>query len=230
MDVVLLARGERWAVVGKPSGLPVHRSELCRERHTLVGAVRRRFGQAVSPVHRLDRATSGCLLLSLDPEYTATLQNALTNGEKRYVAFVRGHVATLEPIRFSNPLKDSHGGMREAETLLAPIAGSDDPRCSLVLATPITGRFHQIRRHLRDLSHPVLGDSTHGDTRVNRWWRENHDLQRLALHCLSISIPLEDGAITVNCPLPRDLAKLGASLPWWSEAQAALPELVEGAA
>lgn len=200
-----------------------------RERHTLVGAVRRRFGDSVSPVHRLDRPTSGCILLSLDPTYTATLQQALTAGEKRYLAFVRGHVATLEPVRFSNPLKDSHGGMREAETVLSPIAGSDEPRCSLVLARPITGRFHQIRRHLRDLSHPVLGDSTHGDTRVNRYWRENHGLERLALHCLSIVLPLEDDPISVSCPLPPDLLALGRQMPWWDAACAALPELVEEA-
>ncbi|MEQ1506778.1 MAG: pseudouridine synthase [Myxococcota bacterium] len=224
MDV--LAAGESWAVVAKPSGLAVHRSELVRDRHTLVGAARRVFGPDVAPVHRLDRATSGCLLLSLRPDATAALQAALTVGEKRYLAVVRGHVAPLEPIRYDQPLGSDHGD-KDAVTVFSPIAGCDEPRCSLVLATPLTGRFHQIRRHLRDLSHPVLGDSSHGDTRINQWWRAEYGLARLALHNLGLRFTAPDGAsVEVTCPLPDDLRSVAVRLPWWGAAVAALPELL----
>jgi tRNA pseudouridine65 synthase len=226
MQLEVLARGTRWAIVAKPSGLPVHRSAMVRERDTVVRFARRTFGTDVSPVHRLDRATSGCLLLSLDPGATGALQTALTEGRKRYVAFVRGEIASREAVWVDTPMKDPDGITKAARTRATPIASSPDPRCSLVLAEPETGRWHQVRRHLRDLSHPILGDSTHGDTRVNRWWREERGLRRLGLHCLSIALaPLDGEVIAATCPVPNDLVRIWERLPWWGEAVAALPEL-----
>lgn len=228
MQLTVLAATERWAVVDKPTGLPVHRSALVDERRTLMRFVRRQLGPNVSPVHRLDRATSGCLLLSLDPAYTSVLQDALGQGEKRYVAMVRGKVASFDPIRFSNPMKDPDGVEKDAVTLLQPLATAAEPRSSLVLATPLTGRYHQIRRHLRDLSHPIVGDSSHGDSRVNRWWRDEQALGRLALHCLSLRLDLPDGEVlSATCPVPDDLYGVWARQPWWDAAVAALPELAQ---
>lgn len=221
----VLSEGPGWAIVDKPSGLAVHRSALVRDRHTLMGAVRRQFGPDAAPVHRLDRATSGCLLLSLDPDATGTLHAALAEGHKQYVAMVRGQVVPLEPIVYEQPLSDDSGALKEATTVFSPIAASADPRCSLVLAAPLSGRTHQIRRHLRDLSHPILGDSSHGDTRVNRWWREHYGLQRLALHCLSLRIEGPSGPIGAVSPLPEPLLGLARAMPWWAAAAAALPEL-----
>jgi tRNA pseudouridine65 synthase len=225
MELEVLARGARWAVVAKPSGLPVHRSAMVRERDTVMRVVRRTFGDGVNPVHRLDRGTSGCLLLSLDPTWTSTLQAALTAGTKRYVASVRGEITTREPVVVDTPMKDPDGVVQEARTLATPLASSPEPRCSLVLAEPDTGRWHQVRRHLRDLSHPVLGDSTHGDTRVNRWWREERGLGRLGLHCLSITLAPPGETIEVTCPVPEDLLRVWRALPWWDEAVARLPDL-----
>jgi tRNA pseudouridine65 synthase len=128
-----------------------------------------------------------------------------------------------DPVAITTPMKDTKGILREAHTDARVIATCEDPRCSLVLATPRTGRFHQIRRHLRDLSHPVLGDGVHGDSRVNRWWRENRGLGRLALHNLSLVVPAF--AIDVRCPIPTDLRAVWSALPLWQEAVAALPEL-----
>jgi tRNA pseudouridine65 synthase len=226
VNIDVLAQGSGWLVVGKPSGLPVHRSAMVNERDTLVRRLRRDLGFDVDPVHRLDRPPSGCLLLSSDRARTGALQAALTVGHKRYVAFVRGRVQTLEPVVFDNPMADSHGVVKEAQTVLIPIAGSAEPRCSVVVASPLTGRFHQVRRHLRDLSHPVLGDSTHGDTRVNRFWREGYGLHRLALHCLSLSLQGPEGPIEVTCPLPDELVAFGEQLPFWPDVVNALPDLV----
>ncbi|MCA9493429.1 MAG: pseudouridylate synthase [Myxococcales bacterium] len=239
MELVVLAESERWRVIAKPSGLPVHRSALVDEKLTVVRLARRRFGHQVAPVHRLDRATSGCLLLSNDPAYTSVLQAALGQGEKRYLAMVRGRVRSLDPVRFDRPMKDTAGVDKDAATLFAPLGRTEEaeegdrshgPRSSLILATPLTGRYHQVRRHLRDLSHPVLGDTSHGDSRVNRWWRENFGLARLALHCLSLDLDLPDGdRIHAVAPVPRDLRRVWEQLPWWADAASACPEL-EGAA
>ena len=86
-------------------------------------------------------------------------------------------------------------------------------------------RWHQIRKHLNGLSHPVIGDSRHGDTKINRYWRER-GLERLGLHCASMELPLPDGTVLrVECPPPRELTDVWRELPWWEDACAALPLL-----
>lgn len=226
MELEVLARGTQWAVVAKPSGLPVHRSKMVPEHHTVMRLARPLFGDGVSPVHRLDRGTSGCLLLSLDPAWTGRLHEALTDGRKRYLAFVRGAIATRDEVLVATPMKDPAGVVQEARTRATPLASGADPRCSLVLAEPETGRWHQVRRHLRDLTHPVLGDATHGDTKVNRWWREERGLRRLGLHCLSLSFVIPGAEpVDVTCPVPDDLRTIWEQLPWWDEACERLPLL-----
>jgi tRNA pseudouridine65 synthase len=103
---------------------------------------------------------------------------------------------------------------------------SAEPRCSLLRVEPRTGRYHQVRRHVRDLNHPIVGDTDHGDTRVNRWWRENEGLTRLGLHALTLELDLPGGGrLSATCPLFADHAELWARMPWWEEARAALPAL-----
>lgn len=193
----------------------------------MIRIARRQFGASVSPVHRLDRATSGCLLLSRDSATTARLQAALTHGEKRYLAFVRGAVRDFDEMHVTTPVKDERKGLQPAESYIRPVATSQDPRCSLLLARPITGRNHQVRRHCRDLHHPVIGDGQHGDTRVNRWWRENYGMPRLGLHCLALRVEsAEDGVIDVTCPVPRDLLTVFEQLPWYIDAIREVPEML----
>ncbi len=214
-------------MVAKPPGLAVHRSRMVNVRDTLVRALRRQFPGPLAPVHRLDRPTSGCLLVSLDPSATPVLQEALTHGTKQYLAFVRGHRQERDEIVVDRPMKDAEGVIRDAVTVIRPLASSPDPRCSLFLARPQTGRFHQVRRHCRDLDHPVLGDSKHGDTKINRWWREHYALPRLGLHCLSLSLrPQGLDPIDVACPVPLDLLTLWERLPWFAEAAAAVPAML----
>lgn len=223
----MLARGEDWVVVGKPSGLVVHRSDMGNERRAALQLVRNQIGQYVHPVHRIDRGTSGCLLFALRTEAIAPLVEVLRAGTKQYIALVRGNIQTRDPITLERPMTSSRGQLQDACTTMVPIAGSPDPRCSLVLATPETGRYHQVRRHVRDLSHPVLGDSTHGDTRENRVWRETWGLNRLALHCLSLELAVPEGKLRIVCPVPDDLRGILRQMPWWAEAVAQLPDLAQ---
>ena len=92
-----------------------------------------------------------------------------------------------------------------------------------VVATPHTGRAHQIRRHAQALSMPIIGDSAHGDSKVNRWWRQERGLDRLALHCLSIALP--DPAETIVAPLEGSLAEVLRAEPLWAEALEREPRL-----
>lgn len=230
MHLPVLARTERWAVVAKPAGLPIHRSAFVRSGPTLVALAGQQLGVRVDPVHRLDQPVSGCLLFSLDRSATPALQEALATGRKRYVAMVRGHTATREGTLVDRPLV-IEGKEKDCATWLQPLGSSREPRCSLVLAEPRTGRYHQIRRHLRGLSHPILGDSMHGDTRENRRWREGpHGLPRLTLHCLELTFAFEGEEHHVVAPLPDDLRTLFSAMPWWGEACEALPQLATEAA
>lgn len=223
----ILARADDWVVVAKPAHLMVHRSRMApREPAYALQLVRRMMKRRVYPVHRLDRPASGCLLFTTDRTRVHGLQHALRDGVKRYLVFVRGHVPTRETVEVDRPMKDDQGVLRDAHTTVRCVASCPDPRSSLFVAWPRTGRYHQVRRHVRDLSHPVLGDKQHGDTRVNRWWREERGLTRLGLHCLSLDLPLPDGGrVQATCPVPADLRELMSGLPWWDEALAAVPEL-----
>jgi tRNA pseudouridine65 synthase len=227
MELTVLARGDGWAVVAKPAHVPVHDSKMVNCRETVVRQARRQLGDDVHPVHRLDRPASGCLLLALERSRVAPLHEALRAGHKRYLAFVRGHIRPehWHPTVAERPLEKPGGQPRPARTRLTPVATCPEPRSSLVLAEPQTGRFHQIRRHLNDLTHPILGDSAHGDTRVNRWWRTERGLTRLGLHCLSLTLQLEGAERTVICPVPDDLREVWRALPWWEQALQAVPEL-----
>lgn len=174
--------------------------------------VRDALDRYVYPVHRLDRPTSGCLLFALSSEAVPPLQDALREGEKTYVALVRGVADRFDGVTIDRPLA-KEGVDQEAQTAIEVLASAPEPRCSLVLARPATGRFHQVRRHLAGVGHPILGDSTHGDTRVNRAWRER-GLERLALHCYHLRLALQDGPLDVTAPIPPDLGAVIDGLPF----------------
>ena len=196
-------------VVDKPSGLLVHRGYGADEV-TLVELVALRLGRAY-PVHRLDRATSGVILFGKSSEVARNLQAQFQDGvvSKRYVALARGHVR--DAITVDHPVPKDEGGERvDAVTDLFPLAhGQCQPRdVTWVEARPRTGRFHQIRRHLKHLSHPIIGDSNYGKGPLNREFAKLHGLNRLALHAseLHVQHPSDAQPLVFKAPLPPDLA------------------------
>jgi tRNA pseudouridine65 synthase len=200
-------------VVDKPSGLLVHRGwdddddvAMFRARDALGGA-------HVFPVHRLDRGTSGALVFARTKEAAAALSRMFEEGrvDKRYLALVRG--TPPEEGRIDYAIQKGEDGPRvPSVTRFRRLARSEVDRCSLVVAMPETGRLHQIRRHLRHIDHPLIGDVRHGSGAINRHYRANFALHRLALHASVIAFdhPINDGArIEVTAPMPEDL---GAAL------------------
>src|SRR5689334_18954376 len=191
--------------VNKPAGLAVHRG-MARDRTFALQLVRDQAGQHVHAVHRLDRATSGALLFALDPETAGRMQERFAGGqvEKRYLALVRG--IPPESGLIDHPLpRDVDGPRVPAVTEFRRLAVFE--RYALVEARPRTGRLHQIRRHLKHLSHPLIGDVRYGKGEHNRIFRTDHALHRLALHCTSLAIAHPDGdTLRVTSPLPVDLA------------------------
>lgn len=226
--LTVLARGEGWVVVAKPPHLAVHRNQYQKTEYAALQRVRDQVDGLVWPVHRLDRAASGCLIFATDQELAGPLNEALRAGEKRYLAFVRGRYGGEEEVLVDTPMLDDNKILKEAATRVSLLGRSQEPRCSLLLARPLTGRFHQVRRHVRDLGHPIINDRAHGDTRENRTWRETWGYARLGLHCLSLSLTLPSGEVVeATCPLFRDQRGLFERLPWWEEAVARLPTLAD---
>ncbi len=226
--LAVLAQTDDWVVVAKPPGLLVHRSELMPGAEAALQVVRDQLGRHVYPIHRLDRSASGCLLFATTREWAGPLSAAMADesARKTYLAFVRGSFTEHGPVAIDTPMKDDNGILREAHSVVWCVGRSPEPRCSLLRVEPRTGRYHQVRRHVRDLHCPIIGDTDHGDSHVNRWWRDTYGPMRLGLHCLSLDIPLPSGGrLSTVCPLFTDQATLWARLPWWDAARAAVPAL-----
>lgn len=226
----VLAEGPGWIVVAKPPGMLVHRAEQLPGVEVALQVVRDQVGRHVYPIHRLDRQASGCLLFATDKALAGPLSAAITSpaATKTYLAFVRGHFAADGPVAVDTPMKDDNGILKDASSVVWCLGRSREPRCSLLRVEPRTGRYHQVRRHVRDLHHPILGDADHGDSKENRRWRESHGNYRLGLHSAGLRLPLPDGGtLDVACPIFADHARIWSALPWWSDAVAAFPLLAE---
>lgn len=231
MALCILAEGDGWVVIAKPPGLAVHPNDYVRAEGAVLQRLRRQLKRWVYPIHRLDRPVSGCLMFATEQERAGELSAAFTGPEatKTYVALVRGQWVADGPIRVETPMKDDNGILKDAASTVEVLGTCPEPRCALVRVTPHTGRYHQVRRHVRDLHHPVIGDGQHGDNKVNRAWREERGVDRLALHCLSISVPLPEGRIEVVSPLFADHFAWFSALPLWDEAVARCPDLARPA-
>lgn len=200
----LLWQDEHMVAVYKPAGWLVHKTALARgETRFVLQTLRDQLGQHVYPVHRLDKATCGVLLMALHPEAAHALAQAFAEHRvhKRYLALARGWAPDAVDVDYALRPHDAppDAPAQPAQTRLQRLARlelpeSFDPRhastrASLVLAEPRTGRRHQIRRHLKHIAHPIIGDTTHGKGVLNRWWAERLGGQRLWLHAWSLRVP-----------------------------------------
>lgn len=230
----MLYQDEHLIAVNKPSGLLVHRSPIDRhETRFALQMVRDQVGRRVYPLHRLDKPTSGVLVFAFSPEVAATLQQTMAapTTEKRYLAVVRGHCPALADIdhpitedpdtrtgRGPATAKSAQTHIQRLATIELDIAIETYPqsRYSLVIAQPRTGRRHQIRRHLKHISHPIIGDAKHGRGRHNRYFANHFDCPRLLLHAQTLCIrhPIHDTALTLSAPLDETFSGLLKRFGW----------------
>jgi len=230
-ELEIIYRDQQLVAINKPSGLLVHRSNIDRhETRFALQLLRNQLGQHVYPAHRLDKPTSGVLLFALDPEAARALSDQFRYHriEKSYLAVVRGWTDDAEKIDYpltDGPVKAAYAEQknsdkpREAVTryqtlgrVELPIATGRYPssRYSLVEARPTTGRRHQLRRHFKHIFHPIIGDTTYGDTAHNRMFRDQFDSQRLLLHArqLDFEHPTDGCKISLKAPLPEEFERL----------------------
>jgi tRNA pseudouridine65 synthase len=175
-------------------------------------------------VHRLDRPTSGALAFVLRKEDVPVVEGQFARGEveKRYVALCRGHFP--DQVHVDHPVPKTEDGERVAAvTDFERVATFE--RTSLVRARPRTGRFHQIRRHLKHLSHPIVGDVNYGKGPLNREFRARFGLHRLALHALMLELchPATGERLRFVAPLPADLRGPFAAMGLPTDAAALVP-------
>jgi tRNA pseudouridine65 synthase len=228
MMLDVLYRDEFLAVVDKPAGLMVHDSKLARgESDFAADRLREQFGRPIFLVHRLDRATSGCLLLAFDRDSASLLGKALMSREveKDYLAVCRGWPAETA-FTIDHPLDGGPGKpeKKPARTrferlatmeLDAPSAGFATSRYALLRAHPETGRFRQIRRHLKHASHHLVGDTSHGDGRHNRIFRMR-GIHRMLLHAqrLAFAHPHDGHRIEAIAPPDAEFERALALFEW----------------
>ena len=240
----ILYRDEHLAVIDKPAGLLVHRTILDRhETQFAVQMLRDQLGQTVHPAHRLDRGTSGILVFALNRDAARTLSNAFAGQQvgKTYLAVVRGwpeeqgsidHPLKRQPDdaewvdpRAENLPQAALTHWRRLATVELPLANDRYPtsRYALLELTPETGRRHQIRRHLKHIAHPIIGDATYGKGAHNRAFAAHTGCARLLLHCAAMSFPhpVSGQPLHIAAPLSGAFATLLTTLGWQD---ALLPE------
>jgi tRNA pseudouridine65 synthase len=210
------------AIVHKPAGWLVHRTPLDKgETRFVLQTLRDQIGQHVWPVHRLDKGTSGVLVFALSADVARTLGQAFETGEglhKTYRAIVRGWPLPEGLIdhalkRMPDDMRSEREEVQPAQTRYAtlrrgelPIAQGQFPslRWAEVQLQPLTGRRHQLRRHMKHIAHPIIGDATHGKGPLNRAVAERLGLQRLWLHAQSLAFnhPVSEQGLQLASPLP----------------------------
>lgn len=233
----ILYRDEWLVAVHKPAGLLVHRSAIDRhETRFAMQIVRDQIGAHVYPVHRLDKPTSGLLLFALDPETARAMSEIFAARETRktYLAIARGYCDAAGRIDYALKEELDRKSDRQARTdkpaqpavtdyrLLATIelpyavGRYDTARYSLLELTPHTGRKHQLRRHLKHIFHPIVGDTSHGDGKQNSLFRDRFDCRRLMLAAveLGFSHPHTGAAMRIVSPLEESFALL-LEMPGW---------------
>lgn len=225
---ISILRKDEWLVaVNKTGNLPVHPSGRYFN-NTLTAMLEDLYGRKVYPVHRIDRETSGVILLAFDGKSAGALSESLANGSKEYLALVHGKFPAEEMVvdlplgrdtdsAVNKKRKAWTGGTQKARTRFRKVLTAGD--ISLVRCFPETGRLHQIRAHLLAAGYPVVGDKLYGrdETAFLKFIRQGFTpeleekliLPRCALHAARLIFlhPQTKKEMVISAPLPEMFAE-----------------------
>lgn len=233
----ILYQDDFLVAIDKPAGLFVHRSFM--DKHEIYFALqmlRDQIGQHVYPVHRLDRPTSGVLLFALSSDVARLMGEVFSQRQvkKRYIAITRGHLTGQAVIDYALKEKLDRLGDKQVAidkepqdaiseynsvataTLSVPLGKFPSVRYSLVELSPLTGRRHQLRRHLAHLRHPIIGDINYGDNKQNPFFIKQFGFKRLMLHAklLSFVHPVTQQNLKIEAPLDEQWQAVFEQLAW----------------
>lgn len=236
-ELKILFEDEYLVAIDKPSGLLVHPSWIAPAyTPNAVAQLREYLQDTVYTIHRLDRATSGVILFAKQKQIAHDMNLAFAERrvKKTYLCVTRGYTPeaglidyALKPIfdkkadPFADPdkpAKEARSEFRRLATIELPFPVSRYPsaRYSLVEVKPHTGRKHQIRRHMKHIFHPLVGDTAHGDGKHNRLFREKFDLHRLLLMATELEFihPVSGAAVHLQCPVDAACDRLFSRFGW----------------
>ena len=216
-------------LVTKPNNVLVHHAHHSRNKideKSLVQLIEDQLGSRYFPIHRLDRKTSGIILLASKKEYVSSFQALFTNKQikKIYYGLVRGY--SQENRIIDSPVKGRDALVyKEAETHLKrldkielniPVKPYDSSRYSLVELTPTTGRMHQLRIHMNKLSTPLINDAKYGDKNHDTMYREQFGWTNLFLHAGSLAFthPFSNQELVLKSSFPNDWIQLFEKFYW----------------
>jgi tRNA pseudouridine65 synthase len=227
--IEILYQDDAVLAVNKPANLAVHRSTFVGPADAfLVDLLREQVGDNVYLAHRLDRATSGVLLVARSKEVAAALgeQFMQRTVHKQYLVVVRGWPEPAEGVvdyplpgsRETGPRREARTHYRRLATIEVPIALGRYPqqRYALLQAEPESGRFRQIRKHLAHIHHPVIGDCQHGRSDHNRLYKQHFGCHRMLLHAWRIRFehPVSGIPLQLEAPLDEAFSQLLARFGW----------------
>ena len=229
MEIQICYEDDFLIAVNKPNNLLVHHSFMARnmeEETTLVALLQEQLGLKLYPVHRLDRKTSGVLLLAKKRVEVKALQELFQqNGiQKTYHALVRGFAPEEGVIDSPVKGRDAHVH-KEAKTayrklqeiaLDIPVHPYSGSRYSLLELKPQTGRLHQLRIHMNKISHPIVGDPKYGDRFHNRMFENELNFSKMFLHASSIQFihPFTKRELIIKVEFPEDWMALAEKFAW----------------
>ena len=221
MHLPIIFEDENLIAINKPHNLLVHRSSLSRQDTIFaVQELRNQCGHHVFPIHRLDRKVSGVLLFGKTSEAAAAMQNLFITKEieKNYLAIVRGFFPHQEVI-VDHPVMNERKNKLEAVSKFKLLESSEIPlpfgkhstsRYSIVEARPITGKYHQLRQHLKHLKHPIIGDRPHGCNKQNKLFLEKWNMTTTMLHAESLVFknPFSLDSLCIQAPISQQMKEM----------------------
>lgn len=228
MKIEVLYQDEYIVIVNKPNNILMYPSYYARNIKdlTLVELVNEQLKSKIFPLHRLDRKTSGVVVLGKTKEAAQEFETLFSNQkvEKKYYAIVRGYC--YENGEINNPIKNEKGKYKEALTIyktlktyewkkaVTPYPAS---RYSLLELHPKTGRMHQLRKHLNKINHPIIGDHKYGDRNYNKLFTNEFNIDNLYLHANSICFKhplLNNQEISISASIPTFWDKVISKFNW----------------
>jgi tRNA pseudouridine65 synthase len=215
--------------VHKPNNMLVHHAQHSRnvsDETSLLQLILDKKGMKVYPIHRLDRKTSGIILLAKETQFVSKFQELFTDHkiQKTYFGVVRGFSPDSKKIdspvkgRDANVHKEALTDLKTIDriTLNIPVKPYDSSRYSLVELSPKTGRMHQLRVHSNKISHPLIGDTKYGDKNHDTMFAENFGWKNLFLHAgkLEFLHPFTSEILALRAPFPTDWIALFTEFNW----------------
>ena len=229
MEIPIIYQDEYILCVAKPNNMLVHHAHHSRnmsDEKSLLQLLDEQVGGKFYPIHRLDRKTSGIILLAKETKYVSKFQDLFTANEitKTYYGVVRGFSPETKII--DSPVKGRDANVHKEAlthlktlaqvTLDVPVKPYDSSRYSLVELLPKTGRMHQLRVHTNKISHPLIGDAKYGDKNHDVMFDENFGWKNMFLHAgkLEFKHPFTEEELILKAYFLEDWVSLFKAFSW----------------